>query len=83
MKREDIKKGQRIVEKIDDLRKLRDHIHTMFPKLAEDASFDDTLVVMDMIVRAGCGDIMRETITNVCEKIYEDIVKLEKELEEL
>jgi len=83
MKREDIKKGQRIVEKIDDLRKLRDNIHTMFPKLAENASFDDTLVVMDMIAKAGCGDIIREAITNVCEKIYEDIVKLEKELEEL
>lgn len=83
MKREQIKKGQRIVEQIEDLRELRDEIFAKFPKLGEKSTEDEIREVFTLLISKGAGDILTSVIIRIGKIIYDKINALEKELDEL
>ena len=83
MRKEDIKKGQAIVENIDRLLALRDKIYTQYPKLGKDSSAEDVRGVFELIIKSGNGEILQSAIFCVCDSIYERVNKLNQQLEAL
>ena len=83
MTKEQVWRGQQIVEQINRLAELRDKIQEKFKDINKESTLEDVSEFVTLLAKNGFSGFLIEPLTNIRKSIIESIQQLEEELNEL
>ena len=82
-KRGAIAKAYRTMQRIDELQDFAGKLYARFSNIDKDTPKDKVYELFYYIVDAGYKDLLFDSIKGIREKVYDEINRLEKELDEI
>lgn len=78
-----IAKAYKTMQHIDELQDFAGKLYALFSKIEKDATDEQIGDVFRFVVKSGYKDLLFDAIKGIREKVYDEINRLEKELDEV